>query len=121
VLDEGEHLDLSVMFDQELRVHGGPGQRLFSRPLSAARQRSHGRYVIKLLVIGYAVSGETVGVRWDRVAMLVYSLNTAFEDVSLVVARSGEALDYDRGCRAAGLLHVVVRAGRVAGLPDDPE
>jgi hypothetical protein len=53
--------------------------------------------------------------------MLVYSLNAAFEDVSLVVARSGEALDYDRRRRAAGLLHTLVRAGRVAGLPDDPE
>jgi hypothetical protein len=52
--------------------------------------------------------------------MLVYSLNAAFEDLSLVVARSGEALDYDRRRRAAGLLHILVRAGRVAGLPGDP-
>ncbi|MGH3772828.1 MAG: hypothetical protein ACRDRW_15790 [Pseudonocardiaceae bacterium] len=51
---------------------------------------------------------------------LVYSLGAAFEDVSLVVVRSGLPLDRDRRFRAASLLHTLVRAGRVAGLPDDP-
>ena len=53
--------------------------------------------------------------------MIVYSLADAFRDISLVVVRSGVSLDYDLRVRAAGLLHTLVRAGRSAGLPDEPE
>ncbi|MGH3718311.1 MAG: hypothetical protein ACRDRI_05595 [Pseudonocardiaceae bacterium] len=51
---------------------------------------------------------------------LLYSLGAAFEDVSLVVVRSSLPLDRDRRFRAASLLHTLVRAGWVTGLPDDP-
>jgi hypothetical protein len=49
--------------------------------------------------------------------MLVYSLTTAFEDVSLVV-RSGVVLDRTTaGAARPACLPTLVRAGRVAGLP----
>lgn len=46
---------------------------------------------------------------------LTYGLETAFEDVSLAVIRSGEPLDYDARFRAALVLHTTVRATHAMG------
>ena len=53
--------------------------------------------------------------------MIGYSLADAFRDISLVVVRSGVPLGDDLRVRAAELLRAVARAGRAAGLPDEPE